>query len=634
MIVGTVGHIDHGKTQLVRALTGVDTDRLKEEKARGISIELGYAFLPLPDGNVVGFVDVPGHERLIHTMVAGIGGIDVALLVVAADDGVMPQTREHVAILHLLGICHAAVAVTKVDRVDPVRLHAVHRQLDGLFVSTPLAAAPRFTVNATDPDDGGVSELKTWLAGAARDIGAHNADGRFRLAIDRVFTLAGRGTIVTGTVRAGRVTVGESLMVMPAGMSVRVRSIHAQNREVDSSIAGERCALNLVGVDKHALSRGDWITYPQAPSPALRVDVRLRWLADTDAQRGRSNALHVHWGTVDRLADVIRLGAAPGSDGHEFARLVFDRPVCAMPGDTFIIRDAQALRTLGGGVILDPSAPVRHRSRPDRLAYLDAMHSCLMGVGVAPLLRAAPLGVPLTEIAWLIDRDAQQVSVPAAARVAASGADAIVFDRDHWHALLGRVQDTVRRFHVDHPDEPGLDRGRLRRMACPTITEAVWREVIEDLIRRSDLMLAGQWLRLPEHRTTLSPQEQSLADELQVALLAGSLEPKWVRDLAFSVGATEQAVRRVLLKLSMHGAAYQIVRDLFCAPAAIHKLKEALRTVQQRDGVIQVAQYRDVIGAGRKRAIQILEFFDRIGYTRRTGDVRIMRADRHGYENA
>ena len=634
MIVGTVGHIDHGKTQLVRALTGVDTDRLKEEKSRGISIELGYAFLALSDGNVLGFVDVPGHERLIHTMVAGIGGIDLALLVIAADDGVMPQTREHVAILHLLGIRRAAVAVTKVDRVDPGRIQTVYQQLDTLFAATPLASAPRFAINATDLDDRGVSDLSAWLTSTAHDTGARPTHDYFRMAIDRVFTLAGRGTIVTGTVRAGRVTVGDSLMVMPAGLPARVRSIHAQNREVISGVAGERCALNLVGVERQALSRGDWIAHPRVLRPALRFDVRLRWLAASDAQRLRSNALHIHWGTVDRLADVVRLGAAPATDGYGFAQLVFDRPVCASSGDAFIIRDAQALRTLGGGVILDPSAPARHRGSPERLAYLAAIHSCLMGAGAAPLLGAAPRGIPLQDIARLLEREAQHVSLPAGARIVASSAEPMVFDGDHWQALLGGVRDTLRRFHAEHADEPGLDRGRLRRMACPTMPEAVWREVIEELICRGDVMLTGPWLRLPEHRTTLNAEEQSLADELQVALMAGPFEPKWVRDLALCVGSTEQAVRRVLLKQSMHGAVYQIVRDLFCAAPAIQEFTKALRMVEQRDGVIQVAQYRDVVGVGRKRAIQILEFFDRIGYTRRTGDVRIMRADSHGHENA
>ena len=634
MIVGTAGHIDHGKTALVRALTGVDTDRLKEEKARGISIELGYAFMPRSDGEILGFIDVPGHERLIHTMVAGVGGIDVGLLVVAADDGVMPQTREHLNILSLLGIPQGAVAVTKVDRVDAARLVQVHQQLDALLAATPLRLAPRFALIATDAGNEGVSRLRNWLMTRATAASARTAAGRFRLAIDRIFTLKGRGTIVTGTVRAGRVGVGERLVVMPAGHSVRVRSIHTQNRESETSRAGERCALNLAGIEKQALSRGDWLAHPDVLTPSLRLDSRICWLGECDGRAAGANALHIHWGTADQIARVERLAEAPDGDGHFLAQLVFKAPVCAAPGDAFIVRDAQAARTIGGGIVLDPSAPARHRSSAARLAYLAATHVALKGAGIAPLLRASPFGMPLSALERLLDGTAERALMHADARIVTTQTGSFVFANDCWHALLDQVRERVRVFHVDHPDEPGIGRGRLRRMACPTMSEVLWREVVEELLRRQALVLTGPWLRLAEHRITLSSGDQRLADQLKAAIAGGRFEPKWVRDLAATVGSSEQDVRRALLRQAADGAVYQIVRDLFYDAAAVRELRHALHIVEKRDGVVQVAQYRDIVGVGRKRAVQILEFFDRVGHTRRKGDSRNVREDSHWVESA
>src|SRR3982074_3074256 len=283
MIIGTAGHIDHGKTTLVRALTGVDTDRLKEEKVRGISIELGYAYTPLENGEVLGFIDVPGHERLGHTMVAGACGIDFALLVVAAADGGIPQTREHVAILELLGVSRGAVAVTKIDRVERPRLGEVDAQVKGLLGHTALSAAPLFALDATAADHPGTTALRDHLHQMAAQTRARSHQGLFRLAVDRVFTLAGHGTIVTGTVFSGQVRTGDTVAVMAGGLTARVRSIHAQNRAADVGRAGERCALNLAALDKSAIRRGDWLADPRALAPSTRIDVRLTLPADSGA---------------------------------------------------------------------------------------------------------------------------------------------------------------------------------------------------------------------------------------------------------------------------------------------------------------------------------------------------------------
>ncbi len=632
MIIGTAGHIDHGKTSLVRALTGVDTDRLKEEKARGISIELGYAYTPLADGEVLGFVDVPGHERLVHTMVAGVGGIDYALLVVAADDGVMPQTREHLAILELLGINHGAVALTKIDRVDEARIRAVKAQIDALVAPTALSKAPLFPLVATAPEDSGVAALRAHLHATAANWPKHPEDGLFRLSVDRVFTLPGRGTVATGTARAGRVQVGDTLAVMPAGFEVRVRSIHAQNRDTGIGRAGQRCALNLVGIEKTALARGDWLADPRALVPSTRFDVHLRRLADDRILANRA-PLHIHVGTSHRVAHLVCL------EGHQLSagastrvQLVFDAPVCASPGDAFIARDAQALHTLGGGTVIDPCAPARRRRSPERLALLDSIERLLAGEGVEPLLRNARQGIEMREVVRLCGRAPQQISLPAQSRVVEAAGERFVFLEAHWLALCDRAADALRTFHAEQPDEPGIDRGRLRRMTFPTLADAAWRAVIDDLLRRHAVQRSGHWLHLPEHRITLGEQELELAQKLRSSIAAGRFDPPWVRDLARATGAPEDEVRTVLRKCVVQGGVYQIVHDLFYHRDCARELARILKGLVDEHGAVEAADFRDAVGVGRKRAIQFLEFFVRVGYTRRTRNARVLRVDSSWHE--
>ena len=632
MIIGTAGHIDHGKTTLVRALTGVDTDRLKEEKARGISIELGYAYTPLAGGEVLGFVDVPGHERLVHTMVAGVGGIDFALLVVAADDGVMPQTREHLAILELLGITHGAVALTKIDRVDDARIRRVKGQIHALLALTALSEAPLFPLVATAPEDLGVAALRTHLHAVAANWPKRAEDGLFRLGVDRVFTLPGRGTVATGTARAGRVRVGDTLAVMPAGTMVRVRSIHAQNRDTGIGRAGERCALNLTGVEKADLARGDWLADPRALVPSTRLDVHLRRLADGRVVANRA-PLHIHIGTAHRVAHVVCL------EGHELpagasarVQLVFDAPICASPGDAFIARDAQALHTLGGGAVIDPCAPARRRRSAERLAVLDSIERLLAGEGLEPLLRNAPQGIGMDELVRLCGRAPEQITLPAQARIIDAPGERFVFLESQWLALGEHAVDALRTFHAEQPDEPGIDRGRLRRMTLPTLADAAWRAVIEELVQRRAVQRSGHWLRLPEHRITLNERELELARKLRSAIAAGRFDPPWVRDLAHTVHRPDDEVRAVLRKCVVQGGVYQIIRDLHYDRDCVRTLARMVKALVEEHGAMEAAHFRDAIGVGRKRAIQILEFFDRVGYTRRTRNGRVLRADSSWHE--
>ncbi|MFP6560698.1 selenocysteine-specific translation elongation factor [Paraburkholderia sp. B3] len=632
MIVGTAGHIDHGKTTLVRALTGVDTDRLKEERARGISIELGYAYVPLANGDVLGFIDVPGHEKLVHTMAAGACGIDFALLVIAADDGVMPQTREHLAILQLLGVTEGAVALTKTDRVDAARLAEVRKDIAAWLAPTTLAGAPCFETRATQTDDAGVARLDAWLRERAMARQGRRDDGLFRLAVDRVFTLAGQGTVVTGTVFAGRVQVGDTLMLAPAGLPVRVRSIHAQNRAAEQGHAGQRCALNLAGIDREQIARGDWIVDARLAEGATRIDCELSLLDDADLTLHHWSPLHVHLGTAHRVANVALLeGETLGPGERARVQLVFDAPLGALPGDRLIVRNAQATRTVGGGRVLDPFAPARRRRTPERHAWLDALRTWLDEGRADALIAQAPRGIARTTLTQLTGYAADALALPGdAIEVASSGraAEGVVMARQHWARMAARIVEVLGEFHRRAPDEQGPDAARLRRMAAPLVTDAVWRAVVDALVDEGRVVRSGPWLHLPSHAVTLDTRETVLAARLRPLLAQGRYDPPWVRDLARETREEEETVRALLRKLARLGELYQVVRDLFYEREVVHELARLVaNAAAEQGGALTAAAFRDATGLGRKRAIQILEFFDRVGYTRFHRERHVLRPD-------
>lgn len=633
MIIGTAGHIDHGKTTLVHALTGVATDRLKEEQARGMSIELGYAYTPLANEDILGFIDVPGHERLVHTMAAGASGIDFGLLVVAADDGVMPQTREHLAILAMLGIAQGAVAISKTDRVDQDRLEQVENEVAQLVFGSFLENAPIFFVSAATPDDPGLESLRSHLHSAAQAMAARSTQGLFRLAVDRVFTLKGHGTVVTGTVHDGVLRLDDDsidLRLMPSGQKVRVRSIHAQNQPSQTAKAGQRCALNLGGIDKDAIARGDWIADARCFVPSRNVDVQMQLLPDAASGVRTWAPLHIHLGAAHYLAHAVPLSStalAPGDTG--WVQLVFDQPVCAMPGDRYIARDAQARHTVGGGLVLDPNAPQRKRRSPERLAWLQAVAVLQADDGLSALLQQAPHGLDEHEVMRLLRRPLDSSSLPQNALwVSASGSQTAsrLILQSHWDALADHALHVLGTFHERWPDEAGVDTTRLRRMAWPTLPDALWLALRDTLLSDGRLARNGPWLHLPDHAVSLSPVEAELAQRLLSLLHAGRFDPPWVRDLARDLDEDEDQVLRTLLKLMKSGEVYQVVRDLFYHHEHIMALARLLHIACRSEGVA-AAEFRDLTGLGRKRAIQILEFFNRAGYTRRIQDRHVLRRD-------
>jgi selenocysteine-specific elongation factor len=633
MIVGTAGHIDHGKTTLVRALTGVETDRLKEEKARGISIELGYAYTPLDNGDVLGLIDVPGHEKLVHTMTAGACGIDFALLVIAADDGVMPQTREHLAILQLLGVTRGAIALTKTDRVDAARLVEVRNEIAVFLAATSFVDAPIFETNAMYADDAGVAALNAYLRSAAMAWNARRDDGLFRLAVDRVFTLAGQGTIVTGTVFAGQVATGETMTLAPAGVSVRVRSIHAQNRAADVGRAGQRCALNLAGIDKDAISRGDWIVDARLATPSERLDVELTLLPDAGMTLQHWAPLHVHLGTTHHVAHVALLeGDALATGNQARVQLVFDTPISALPGDRFIVRNAQATRTVGGGRVLDPFGPARKRRTPERRAWLDALTTWLDEARLEPLLTQSPRGMLRSMLMHLTGMPSQALRLPVdAIEIPLHGKtadDAFIVMRHHFGSMQQRTIEALSNFHARSPDEQGPDAARLRRIAAPLWPDAIWSALIDAMIADGAIAKSGPWLHLPDHAVTLDAAEEALARLLLPLVAQGRFDPPWVRDLAGQLGEPEERVRLLMRKLARQGDVHQVVRDLFYHRDVVREMARAVSDLaQQHDGAVSASVFRDLTGLGRKRSIQILEFFDRVGYTRFHRDVHLLRID-------
>ncbi|MFT3972843.1 MAG: selenocysteine-specific translation elongation factor [Amaricoccus sp.] len=471
MIVGTAGHIDHGKTALVRALTGVDADRLKEEKARGITIELGFAYADLAGGAITGFVDVPGHERLIHPMLAGAGGIDFALLVVAADDGMMPQTREHLAILDLLGIRRGAVALTKADLADGDRRAAVTAEIRAALTGATLAEAPVLPVSAVTGE--GIDDLAALLAAAEGASVERRTLGPMRLPVDRVFTLAGAGTIVTGTVLGGCAHVGDELVLSPTGLAARVRSIHTQNRHATHGAAGARCALGLAGerIGREAISRGDMVVAPALHAPTDRIDADLRLLASEPRPLAEAVPAHLHVGAVEVAARVVPLGGpiAPGASG--WVQLVLARPIAAAALDRFILRDVSASRTLGGGRLVDLRAPRRRRRAPERLAHLTAAATPDAAAALHRLLAAPPYLVDLPE--FVRDRALSEAAVARAVE-GAERIGPLLLAPATLAMLRGALAARLAEFHAASPELQGIGRERLRIGLEPRLPGAVF----------------------------------------------------------------------------------------------------------------------------------------------------------------
>ena len=613
MIIGTAGHVDHGKTALIKALTGIDADRLAEEKRRGITIDLGYAYT-----DELGFVDVPGHERFVHTMLAGATGIDAALFVVALNEGVMPQTREHAQILQLLGIDRGVIALTKSD-LAPDRVAQISANVHALLAPTSLAGAPLIAVSATTGE--GIDALRI----ALRALGprTRDSDGHPRLAVDRAFTLAGAGLVVTGTLVAGRIRVEDRLTLSPPGIDVRVRGLHAQNRPATEAFAGQRVALNITGprLAKDIVQRGHWVLHPDVHAPTAALDVRFTLLED-EAKPLRADApAHLHLGAGHVMARVSPLDAdriEPGASA--LVRLVLDRPIGALARDRFVLRDATATRTIGGGIVIDPFPPRRGRRTPPRLAQLAALQTDEPATALRALLALPPH--------WT-DRAAffRARNLPDTAPLPAVALADLLIAPHHLDTLRADLLAHLAAHHAASPDQPGLQPERLR-VATGRLPPAAFRALLDQLLRQRAIAQDGPWLRLPTHRVVLSPQDERLWHAIQQSIEADRFRPPRARDLARELAMPEAAMRATLKRLQRMGRLIEVAPDQFFLRETVAEMAAIAAGLAQGDGTLTAASFRDRLANGRKVAILILEFFDRAGVTVREGDERRIRPDR------
>ena len=630
MIVGTAGHIDHGKTALLQALTGQAGDQRQEERARGMTIDLGYRYAALADGApLTGFIDVPGHERFIHNMLAGAQGIDLVLLVVAADDGVMPQTREHLAIIELLGIPLALVAITKCDRVEPQRVHEVQAQVAALLAPGPYAQAQQFVVSSIS--GAGIAELRQALQAAQARVSQRSIQGGFRLAVDRAFSIAGAGIVVTGTALAGRVSAGDTLLLGKAGKAVRVRGLHAQNKASLVAEAGQRVALNIAA-ERLALEqvhRGDWLVPEWLHAPGVRVDIELSLLPGETRTFEHFSAVHVHLGTQDVTARVALLeGESLAAGQRMFAQLLLNAPLQAVHGDRLVLRDQRAQRTLGGGKVLDPFAPSRQRRSDERLRQLQVLRDTEeLEQALPALLASAPGGIDPQRLERQFNRLRETWQLPEEVLVVATRQGQLLFATAKWHVLKQQVMEQLARFHEQEPDQLGPDRDRLRRFAALPLERPAFVSLLDELLEDGSIASSGPWLHLPDHKVQLSEADSELWARLEPRLLAGQYDPPWVRTLASEENCAEADVRLLLRKLARLGLVHQVVRDLFYPESTLQRMAALLLGQASETPIVQVAAFRDMLGIGRKRSVQILEYFDRIGLTRRVADQRHIRAD-------
>jgi selenocysteine-specific elongation factor len=629
VIIGTAGHIDHGKTLLLQALTGQTGDRRPQERERGMTIDLGYLYAELePGAGLSGFIDVPGHEKFTHNMLAGAQGIDLVLLVVAADDGVMPQTREHLAIVELLGIPRAMVAITKCDRVEAGRMEEVQRQVLDLLEPGPFAEAPIIVVSSVSGQ--GIDGLRETLLQTQREVLERNRDGGFRLAIDRAFSVSGAGIVVTGTALSGVVSVADKLTLGPSGKSVRVRGLHAQNQPAEQAFAGQRVALNISGerLELAQIHRGQWLLAEWLNAPTQRIDIEFQLLPG-ERTFEHFHPVHVHVGTQDVIARVALLEGPRLSPGERmFAQLLINAPVHAVKGDRLILRDSSAQRTLGGGRVLDPFAPARQRRSPERLAQLHALLSSdSLEQALPVLLNHSAGGLDPQRLERQFNRPRSSWSLPENVRLIETRQGPVLFNLQRWGQLKFNLLEQLAKFHELEPDQMGPDRDRLRRFSALVLERSTFASLLDELREAGVITSTGPWLHLPDHQVRLNTQDESLWLQMQPLFENAGFDPPWVRDVAKMLGQDDAVVRLLVRKLARLGLMHQVVRDLFVSDTVLRQMAAVLLKLAKENPSIQVTTFRDALGLGRKRCIQYLEYFDRLGLTRRLGESRQIRPD-------
>ncbi len=622
MIIALAGHVDHGKTALIRALTGIDADRLPEEKKRGMTIDLGFAHARMPSGATVGFVDVPGHERFLSNMLAGVLSIETVLLVIAADDGPMPQTREHLAILSLTGVTDITVVISKIDRVDNARLDAARSAARALLDGAGYAAAPVLEASSVTGD--GIAAVLAHIEAKAAAHRARDASGGFRLAIDRSFSPAGAGLVVTGTVASGVVSVGDRLLLSPSRLAARVRAIQVHNETAAAARAGDRCALAISGprIERARLKRGDFLIDPALHAPTSRIDALLR--ATEDRGPKHAGRVHVHFGSASLTGRaLVRNGSDLAAGATGVVTIALDKPSACLYGDRLILRDESTGRVVAGGHVIDPFSPDRRVRREQRTASLSAHALADSGTAFQALL-AADGWADLRR--FIVARNLPIGFSPAAddgtLRIGSEAAPIFVSA-----ATIARVRDSLTRhlaaWHQAHPDRMGLGKAELLRGASevpPNIAEAV----LNVLHARGTVARDGLSWRLPEHSPVLAPEDEARWTRVHAILAAAGLRPPRVRELAAELRLAPEDMEALLLRIERFGRLAAVASNRFFLPETILALGEVADALaaESEEAGFTAAEFNKRSGIGRNLTIIVLEYLDAIGVTRRAGDLR------------
>jgi selenocysteine-specific elongation factor len=629
-IIGTAGHIDHGKTALIKALTGQDTDRLKEEKERGISIDLGFAYFTLPDGTRAGIVDVPGHERFIRNMLAGAHGIDLMLLVVAADDGVMPQTEEHFDALHLLGVQRGIFVVTKADLADRGRIAEVSDEIRLLAEGTPLEKSPILAVSSVT--GAGIEELRSEITRQLDGFQARRATGLFRLPVDRTFVMKGHGTVVTGTALGAEVRNGQKLRVLPGGGEVRVRALQVHGQPVEQAGLCQRVALNLAGAERISLQRGSWLADERLDFDTTRFDVRLEIRGR--AEFANHTRIRLFIGTAEAMGRAIVLDPAGeirhGSSG--LAQLVMREPVVALAGDRFVIRDETNRRTLGGGVVLNPLGrrnrkPVElYRERLARLAHatgadaVEALLNLLDAFAISAARIAISLNQPLKEIAGAL-------ADPRFVKLSLGDVEGYT-TAEKWEQLKRSLTGALTAHHQASPLAPGLEMEALRARLPFEVAPRAFKAIVDRITRETDVVREDNTIRLRSHQVRLAGDDNAMAERICGELAQAGFHPPDVDQLARALNLPpggEARVKTLLSALEMQGRVVKISSDLYFDRSHLETARTRLLEYLANHNEINAATYRDLLSASRKFSISLLDYFDHTGVTTRVGDARRLR---------
>jgi selenocysteine-specific elongation factor len=631
IILGTAGHIDHGKSSLIMSLTGIDPDRLKEEKLRGITIELGFAYLTLPTGQLLGIVDVPGHERFVRHMVAGATGMDLVALVIAADEGVMPQTREHLEICQLLKVKQGLVVLTKADLVEGDWLELVEEEVREALEGTFLAEAPIVRFSAVTGD--GKDTLLATLAELAAQVPPKPAAGIFRLPVDRVFTIKGFGTVVTGSVISGRLKVGDAVMVYPPLFKARVRSLQMHSAAVEEILAGSRAAVNLQGLEKEELERGMVVASPGSLIPTRRLDAWLEVLPSAPRPLKHRQAVRFHTGACERLAVPLLLDAEdlpPGSSGY--VQFILRDRVAVKPGDRFVIRNLSPAVTWGGGQILHVN-PNRHKRLEERV--LSGLKTLEQGAPPEQVLfyleEAGPGGVSRPELAAMLPWDPGELANLLNALVLKG--QALLYDPEGQRYLLTAtaraLEEEIRRhlktYHRQNPLKPGLSKEELRRKLPEKMEVRLFNDLLSRLVQEKHLVLERDLVRLVGHKVQLAGDQEDLSRKLETLYQRGRLSPPTLKELEAALQVPLTKIQPLLRVLVNQGALVKVKEDLYFHTEALAQLKAALVDFLKKNKEITVVQFKDLTQTSRKFTIPLLEYFDTNRVTVRVGEARRLR---------